>query len=161
MKMKEYVVPSNYYDIGCYVLQWPLIYLRKTICGGCGNFITEGTLCECKIAARAEYEKTYQRDPLISSYRWKKKREYIKRRDNQMCQRCLIKYNLINTENLEVHHIKSRKDFPDLTWDDDNLICICSYCNKALGTKNKLDFEWNPKTKDFNLQEEDSLGKKS
>lgn len=68
-----------------------------------------------------------------------------------MCQRCLNKFNLITTQELEVHHIKSRLNYPELAWDDDNLICICATCNKSLGTKDKLDFKWNKKINEFNL----------
>ena len=125
--------------------------MRKTICNRCGKFINQGITCECKKRARREYEKNYQRDSVMDSYRWKKKRENIKKRDDFLCQRCLIKYNLITTEDLEVHHIKSRKDYPELAWDDDNLICVCGHCNKSLGTRNKLDFEWRVKDIDFVL----------
>ena len=125
--------------------------MRKTICNRCGKYIQQGSVCECEKQARREYEKSYERDSVIDSYRWKKKREEIKKRDDFMCQRCLIKFNLITVEELEVHHIKSRKDYPELAWDDNNLICICSSCNKSLGTRNKLDFEWNKEKRDYVL----------
>lgn len=59
-----------------------------------------------------------------------------------MCMRCLIKYNLVNTSELTVHHILSRKNHPELVFEDLNLMCLCATCNKQLGTKDKLDFEW-------------------
>ncbi|HAU85073.1 MAG TPA: HNH endonuclease [Lachnospiraceae bacterium] len=125
--------------------------MRKKICGSCGKFFNEGTRCECRKAANTEARRNYERDPMIGSYRWKKKREFIRRRDNNMCQRCLIKYKLITTTDLSVHHIKSRNHYPELAWDDDNLICVCGSCNSALGTSDKLDFEWNTKQNSFNL----------
>lgn len=125
--------------------------MRKTICNRCGKFIKQGKVCECKKQARREYEKNYDRDPLLNSYRWQKKREHIKKRDNYMCQRCLIKFNIVTVDKLEAHHIKSRKDYPELAWDDDNLICVCQTCNLQLSTRNRLDFEWGKEKEDFVL----------
>lgn len=125
--------------------------MRKTICNRCGKYIQQGTTCECKKQARREYEKTYERDPLLNSYRWRKKREHIKKRDDYMCQRCLIKFKQVTVDDLEVHHIKSRKDYPELAWEDDNLICVCQTCNLQLSTRNKLDFEWNKEVRDYVL----------
>lgn len=69
----------------------------------------------------------------------------IIKRDGFLCMRCFIKYNIINSEELTVHHILSRKNYPELMFEDSNLICLCSTCNKQLGTKDKLDFEWTAK----------------
>ena len=38
---------------------------RKTICGGCGKFIQEGSLCECKKAAIVEKRKRYKNDEVL------------------------------------------------------------------------------------------------
>ena len=68
-----------------------------------------------------------------------------------MCQRCFIKYKIITCDDLTVHHILSRKHYPELIFEDENLICLCSTCNKQLGTKDKLDFEWDKyKNKEIN-----------
>ncbi|MCY9005654.1 HNH endonuclease [Peribacillus frigoritolerans] len=48
-------------------------------------------------------------------------------------------------ENLEVHHIKSWRDFKALAYEPSNLITICRYCNLDLGNSNKLDFDWEVK----------------
>jgi 5-methylcytosine-specific restriction endonuclease McrA len=45
-------------------------------------------------------------------------------------------------DNLQAHHIKSWRDYPELAYDEDNLITVCKSCNLELGNKNKLDFEW-------------------
>lgn len=51
-----------------------------------------------------------------------------------------------------MHHIKSRKNFPELMFDDENLITLCKTCNLQLGTKDKLDFEIRNKEElEFNL----------
>lgn len=123
--------------------------MRQRFCGGCGEKIIDGTICKCK-KTRINTG-NFKRDIILDSYRWKKKRKYIKQRDGHLCQRCLIKYNIINSDDLQAHHIKSRVDFPELTWDDDNLICVCGTCNRQLGTTNELDFKWDINNKDFNL----------
>ncbi|MFD4058825.1 HNH endonuclease [Streptomyces californicus] len=74
--------------------------------------------------------------------RWKKKRLSIIKRDNAHCQRCVIKYNIINNQSLTVHHIKPRNQYPELMFDDTNLITLCQTCNGQLGTSGELDFEF-------------------
>lgn len=112
---------------------------KKTTCS-CGKIIRLGSTCECKKEKRKKYMETYESDPLLNTYKWKKKRLQIIERDNGLCQRCLIKYGILNSEELQVHHIKSRRNFPELTFDDENLLCMCKTCNQQLGTKDKLDF---------------------
>ena len=126
-----------------------IIIIRKKVCSNCGKIISENK-CDCK--KEYKFKPKYDGDPILGTHRWKKKREYIRDRDGHMCQRCYIKYGIINTKDLSIHHIKSRKDYPELMWNDDNLICICKICNSQLGTQNKLDFEWHgAKDEDFNL----------
>lgn len=125
--------------------------MRYIFCSNCGKKIVDGTICECKKSSRKVYYKTYKRDKVLDSYKWKKKREFILKRDGRICQRCLIKYNIINYDDMQVHHIRSRKNFPELTFDDSNLISLCGTCNRQLGTKDKLDFEWRTDDRDFNL----------
>lgn len=124
---------------------------KKTTCK-CGRIIKLGTVCSCKKEKRKEYMTTYETDQTLATYKWKKKRLQIIKRDNGLCQRCLIKYGILNSEDLEVHHIKSRKNYPELTFDDDNLLCLCSTCNLQLGTRDKLDFDKNEVRKiEYNL----------
>jgi len=63
-------------------------------------------------------------------------------RDGAHCQRCMIKYNIIITESLQVHDIKSRLNYPELRLEPSNLLCHCQLCNTQSGTKDKLDFIW-------------------
>lgn len=118
--------------------------MRKKICSRCGKIIGEGTQCSCREKAPIRYcNNNYsKRDDEIHSKRWREKRSQIIRRDRYVCQRCFIKYKVINTDELTVHHILSRKNHPELMYEDSNLICLCATCNKQLGTKDKLDFEW-------------------
>lgn len=124
---------------------------RKTTCS-CGKIVKSGATCDCKKKNRKIYMQTWKADPLLNTYKWKKKRLQIIERDGGLCQRCLIKYNIINNEEIQVHHIKSRAKYPELTFDDDNLICICKTCNLQLGIKDVLDFDKNSlETIEYNL----------
>lgn len=119
--------------------------MRKRICK-CGKIIPENDPCCRKknmIARTRRWEKENPEETkFLNSTRWKKLRLVIIERDNYHCQRCLQKYGIVETERLEVHHIKSRKDFPELRWETDNLITLCKTCNNQLGTANKLDFDY-------------------
>lgn len=122
--------------------------MKKTTCS-CGRIIKLGEVCKCKKQNRKIYMQTYQNDPMLNTYKWKQKTQQIKKRDGGICLRCLFKYNIINTEELQVHHIKSRKNFPELMFDDNNLITLCKTCNLQLGTKDKLDFELKRQKEEF------------
>lgn len=62
------------------------------------------------------------------SARWKKKREKILRRDKYQCRECR-RYGRI-TEAKEVHHVKHADEYPELAWDDDNLVSLCAACHR-------------------------------
>ena len=64
------------------------------------------------------------------SARWKKKRAKILRRDGYMCRRCRRFGRRV--EATEVHHIKHVDEFPELAWDDDNLVSLCHACHNAM-----------------------------
>ena len=114
----------------------------------CGNIVPRTETCSCKKRQqtnRRKYqtEKEAEEAKFLKSARWKKKRLKVIKRDGGSCQRCLTKHNIIESDNLQVHHIKSRKNFPDLRWEETNLVTLCRLCNTQLGTKDKLDFEFN------------------
>lgn len=117
---------------------------RKKTCS-CGKIIPETEKCECKRKRKRDYMREYQRkevDNPLKTTRWNKYlRPYVLRRDKHLCQRCLYKYGVANAEDLHVHHIKSRKNYPELVFDDKNLLTVCRTCNLQLGTKDELDFE--------------------
>ena len=122
----------------------------KQICSKCGKSIKYGTMCSCNKKHIKEYNKKYRSNvykeakKFLSTKEWTNLREQIIERDGYVCQRCLIKYNIITTSNLQGHHIKSRSHYPELQLEPDNIICICKTCNIQLGTSDKLDFEWVP-----------------
>ncbi|MDQ0976515.1 5-methylcytosine-specific restriction endonuclease McrA [Neobacillus niacini] len=110
----------------------------------CGKRVPNTTICECKIEAnrirnREKNKRNAVETKFLKSAAWKKKRLKIIKRDGEVCQRCLIKWNIETTNPLEVHHIKPRSTHPELRLDDDNLITLCKSCNTQLGTK-PLDF---------------------
>ncbi len=92
---------------------------------------------------QAQYRQK-EKDNILNTTRWRRLREYIIRRDGGYCQRCWIKYGIITDTCLEVNHIKSRLHYPELAWDENNLITVCHTCNAQLGTSDKLDFPWTP-----------------
>ena len=116
---------------------------RKMTCS-CGKIIPEGTRCECKRKSKRDYMRQYQRDegynPLKTT-QWTKLRRQILKRDKFLCQRCLHKFNNLNGSELQAHHILSRKNYPELVFEESNILTLCGTCNRQLGTSDKLDFE--------------------
>lgn len=124
---------------------------RKIICKYCGKIVIENDdhNCKGKDEKRQDYNRKkreyYQKNketlkPLMSK-KWRNFRSLIIKRDNSLCQRCYIKHGIINGDELQVHHIKPRIYFPELMFDEDNVVTLCKTCNIQLGT-NGIDFEW-------------------
>lgn len=118
----------------------------KKICSKCGKTIGFNDSCDCSFYIPKSQKKKEKKeiDRLLTLKRWKKKREQILKRDGRLCQRCFYKYGLFTTTQLQVHHIKPRSKYPELIYEDDNLICLCKTCNVQLGVQEKLDFDWKP-----------------
>ncbi|WP_349346499.1 HNH endonuclease [Priestia megaterium] len=117
----------------------------KTLCSGCNRLIALGTVCECRRKQHKQYAKDYakrnaEKVRVITSSKWYKFRNRIVKRDGAHCQRCIRKYNLIRTSNLEVHHIKPRDKYPELVYEETNCVTLCKTCNLQLGTQEQLDF---------------------
>ena len=127
--------------------------MRKKICQRCGKIVDHNKGCDCfeRKAYIKQYEEKNSQNKELRTAKWARKRKYIINRDGGICQRCYIKYGIINNEDLQVHHIKPRIKYPELMYDDDNLICICGVCNRQLNIREELDFEWEPPTNDFTL----------
>ncbi|MGX5541505.1 HNH endonuclease [Bacillus wiedmannii] len=115
----------------------------NTICKH-GKVIPMGTKCKCKTRTAPSIKReSSEVDKLRNSDRWKRKtRPRIINRDDGLCQRCLIKYNIINSDDLQIHHIKSAVNHIELFFLDSNLITLCKTCNLQLGTKDELDFDY-------------------
>ena len=61
--------------------------------------------------------------------KWKKFRKAILRRDGYQCQRCR-RYGRMR-QAVEVHHIKHTDEYPELAFDPDNVVSLCSACHRA------------------------------
>ena len=57
------------------------------------------------------------------SKNWLLKKEEIKTRDKGMCQRCLIKFERITIDHLEVHHNENLTSNWEKRLDNENLVC--------------------------------------
>lgn len=105
----------------------------------CGAMIAYKEKCSCK-TRKPKAEK--KRNKALTTAKWSMFRKRIIERDSCHCQRCLAKYNLIETNNLQVHHIKPRIKYPELMYEETNCVTLCKQCNLELGTKEELDFEF-------------------
>ena len=79
------------------------------------------------------------------STEWKKKSEYIMRRDHYECQECRRRIRKANEEGIilpakerkirraaAVHHIIPYENAPSLALEDDNLEAICAKCHNEI-----------------------------
>ncbi|MGE6205343.1 HNH endonuclease [Guptibacillus hwajinpoensis] len=85
-------------------------------------------------------------DKFYTEKKWRILRKQIITRDGYCCQRCLVKYDIINSSNLEVHHIVPRSKESKLNYQPSNLVTTCKTCNLQLGT-NGVDWERNKEIK--------------
>ncbi|MFK4391512.1 5-methylcytosine-specific restriction endonuclease McrA [Peribacillus frigoritolerans] len=115
---------------------------RKRICK-CGNIVNEYEKCPCKKTQRKS-KVEIERNKELMTTKWKKFRMEIIKRDGAHCKRCLIKYNVIVSDNLQVHHIKPRIMYPELTYEQTNCVTLCRKCNTEYGTVEQLDFDFKP-----------------
>lgn len=96
------------------------------------------TKCPCKKAYRSRASDTH----ISSTRKFQKLRKQVIKRDGAHCVRCRIKYDWMVFDKLQAHHIKSWRDYPELAYDESNLVTVCRDCNLELGNSNKLDFDW-------------------
>lgn len=60
---------------------------------------------------------------LTSTKEYKEFRKQILKRDNYICRECGSNYRL------QVHHIKSKKEYPELIMNPNNCITLCVVCH--------------------------------
>jgi len=65
---------------------------------------------------------------------WLQKRSDILRRDKFTCLKCGKK------NSLHVHHILSRTNYPEFTFENENLITLCEDCHKKIHSNDKWRF---------------------
>ncbi|RDZ11504.1 HNH endonuclease [Priestia megaterium] len=105
------------------------------------RLVIRGNECSCKGTGTAYKQGQPKKHP-SNTRKFQKLRKQILKRDGAHCVRCRIKYDWMVFDNLQAHHIKSWRDYPELAYDELNLITVCRNCNLELGTSNKLDFKW-------------------
>lgn len=115
--------------------------MNNKFCGVCGDIVPINERCSCRPKVKSESSKNH---PSATKRFQKKRRNEIMPRDGYCCQRCKIKFNKITLDDLQCHHIKSWRDYPELAYDENNLIIVCQSCNLKLGNSNVLDFKWQP-----------------
>lgn len=70
-------------------------------------------------------------DPFYMSDAWRKARFRVLHRDNFKCVLCQIK---LESKDLQVDHIKPRKEFPHLALELSNLRTLCRRCHTRAPT---------------------------
>ena len=121
---------------------------RMKLCS-CGKAIPDTAVCDvCRKQAqkRSNQNKDPQMKKLLNSKRWKDVRTRVIKRDKGICIRCMFTRNYVEKNNLQVHHIKPRNKYPELMFEESNLITLCQSCNTHIGTKEQLDFDWEIQT---------------
>lgn len=69
-------------------------------------------------------------NPNYKTSKWKKKREKILMRDNYLCRECR-RYGRIK-QATTVHHIKHADKYPELFYENDNLVSLCDACHNKM-----------------------------
>lgn len=62
--------------------------------------------------------------------KWERKRSSILSRDNYICQHCK-RYGRIR-QATTVHHIKHAEEYPELAYDNKNLVSLCNACHNKM-----------------------------
>ena len=133
-----------------------MIIMRTYNCPYCGKKHESGTECPNKWKYKKEKSSDMNKkvNKFYSSKAWKDKREEIKELDKGLCQRCLIKFKIITTENLEIHHNEPLVVKWEKRLQNDNLITLCCQCHRVIDIKNngKLDFEFERKEEEYEFE---------
>lgn len=71
--------------------------------------------------------KKHKNNRKVKSKEYEEFRKKVLERDNYTCQECG------STNRLQVHHIKSKHEFPELIFDIDNCVTLCITCHSKTG----------------------------
>jgi len=115
--------------------------MTNKLCPNCRDFVKVGERCACSPSSGSQSSKKHP----SRERKFREKKKKVAKRDNHECKRCVIKFGKTDEttrKNLQCHHIKSWRDYPELAYDESNLITVCRSCNSELGNSNKLDFPW-------------------
>ena len=111
----------------------------KKICSKCGKTIKYNTNCACRTNTIYNRNISPEKRKFYSSYAWQKLRNR-KVKEHPYCERCWSKWKILTTENLQGHHIKSFRNYPELRLDEDNVAVLCRVCNLQIGDSSVVDW---------------------
>jgi 5-methylcytosine-specific restriction endonuclease McrA len=105
---------------------------------GCGKKILKGTQCECRKNRYKDYDKRVRNigqnkkyANFYNSAAWKKLSEYIKRKYNGVCLKCLLrKEDIIPCD--VAHHIEPIRYDYSKRLEEKNLIPLCHNCHNDI-----------------------------
>lgn len=122
----------------------------------CGQKHPIGTECPNKYKYKRENSSEENKivNKFYTSKSWREKREEIKSLDKGLCQRCLIKFGIVTTERLEIHHIEPLTVKWEKRLQNNNLITLCIQCHRWIDIKNngRLDFEWSRVEEEYTFE---------
>ena len=118
---------------------------RMYNCGICGGKHEINTECPHKYKFKKVSDVSQKANKFYRTKAWQMKRKEIIERD-KYCQRCWLKFGIVNMDQLQIHHIKQLTQYWEERLNNDNLICVCLQCHRFLDQSNngKLDFDWLP-----------------
>lgn len=94
-------------------------------CSYCGRI--HDTKFDC--GKKPVYNRSTKAVHIRNTSKWQRKRDYIRDRDSNLCQLCLINYEGTRKTHqydcLSVHHITRIEEDESLAFDDYNLVTLC------------------------------------
>ena len=102
-------------------------------CSKCGRIHPYNTACHIGIPSTGEMK-------LRNTYKWRKKREEVKKASNYLCAVCKEQGKYVYND-IEVHHITKLKDEPQKLLDNYNLIPLCVTHHK-MADEGKIDADY-------------------
>lgn len=90
-------------------------------CSKCGKIHSFNA--KCKVGCESTRDNS-QEAKIRNKRSYTKASKYVKENSNYLCAVCL-KNGVLNSDNIETHHIEKIKEKPELAYDIDNLICLC------------------------------------
>lgn len=69
-------------------------------------------------------------DAFLRTKRWRKFARSVMRRDGYECRKC-ARFGRHTGDNLIVHHVKPRDEYPELVFSPENCVTLCRRCHNA------------------------------
>ncbi|MFD0951353.1 HNH endonuclease [Virgibacillus natechei] len=98
---------------------------------GCAELVRDGAYCDKhkndRVKQYDRYERNQESRKFYQSSNWKKVRDYIKARDDGLCQWCLKDKKITKAD--VVHHIIELTEDMSKALEPSNLECVCHSCH--------------------------------